>query len=1164
LKLIRIYLLLLIVLSVQVSRAQKNPSSLSNLRSKYINTNDRVITLDSLSIVPGTIIMNNVLPSAYKIDAVNATITWLNKPLSDSVKITYRIFPYKLNAVVRHYNFDSVQFNFISGKPLVNYYNDQPGNVLNFGDVNSAGSFGRGISFGNAQNAVLSSSFNLQLSGYIGDSLFLTAAITDDNIPIQPDGNTQNLNDFDKVFLQIKKRGWQLALGDIDLRQSKSYFLNFYQRLQGADFTTDNRINKDVVNSLTVSGSVAKGKFTQNIVTPIEGDQGPYHLQDPNNDIAFTVLAGTEKVFLDGQLLQRGQDQDYVIDYNTAEITFTPKIMITINSRIQVDFEYADRSYLNSNLYVNDDLAIKNKLILSIGAFSNQDAKNSPINQPLDSSQTQFLSNIGSNIANAYYPSATLDTFSSSMVQYKKIDTVYNTNIQDSIYEVSINPSDTLYSLGFTNVGAGNGNYIQILNTASNGQAFQWVAPDINNVKQGNWEPVVLLVTPKKQQMVMLGAEYLLDKHTDIKTEFAVSDYDVNLLSTKDKGDDIGTAAKLSLVNKDRRVNLFNTPFKLETQLGYEFEQQDFKPLERLHNIEFDRDWSLSDTVHAADEHLANAGFILRDVKGNNFQYNVTSYNRSDSFNGIRQQLQNVSIIKGWRLSDQLSVTTTTYGDSKDAYIRPTVDLVKALPGFKNLLIGFNYTGEHNKLQDKATDTLSALSFAFDQWQASVKSDPKKLNNWGVSFFTRNDFLPSGAALIQSDRSNNISIYGELAKSKKNQLRFNLTYRKLNVTDTLLTTQRNDQSLLGRVEYLVNEWKGFLKGTVLYELGAGQEQKLQYTYLQVPAGQGQYQWIDYNGDGVAELNEFVLAQFQDQANYIRVLTPSGLYVKANYIQFNYSVELNPKAIINTKTTSGIAKLLMKTTTSSTLQIDKKQIAAGGFDFDPFTKTIVDTSLISLNSFLSNTLYFNRTDPKWGFDISHNINNNKSLYTYGVESHIVRNLQLKTRWNVSRNILANFDIHTNKDQLITPAFDNSNYDLNIKGVSPSLSYIYKTNVRFTFSYDYNNRTNTTGYNDKAVSNALSTDLKYNILSSSLISAHFEYNNIRYTSDSSGSQNTTVGYIMLGGLVPGANYLWTLSYTKRLAGNIEMTLEYDARKPGSEELISTGKASVRALF
>jgi len=854
--------------------------------------------------------------------------------------------------------------------------------------------------------------------------------------------------------------------------------------------------------------------------------------------------------------LQRGEDQDYIINYNTAEVTFMPKRMITKDSRIQIEFEYADRNYLNANLYVNQEFSINNKLKLRVGAFNNNDAKNSQINQTLDPKQRQFLYNVGDSVQSIYYPSITIDSFSRDKLLYEKI---YYANgiFTDSFYRYSVDSSKAKYNLSFTDVGEGNGNYIADFNGA-NGKVYKFIEP-VNGVKQGRYEPVTVLVAPKKQQLISLGAEYQFNKNNVLKTEFALSNYDVNTFSSRNGGDDVGLAARFQYTNTVP-LSTAKKSF-LISSFDYEHTQQKYKPLERLRFVEFSREWGLPLQLNAATEDILRLSSQYKSSTSS-LTYQFMGYQRSegDHYKGFQNIIQQTLNTKGWALNNQLALTTFDGFTGKGKYFRPVFDVSRQFKHLASMRLGFKYSMENNEVRNPSTDTLSATSFSFDTYSAYLKSDESKKNKFGISFFTRSDKYPLYKELIRGDRSYNTNVEMQLLQNQHHQLLLSTTYRVLKVYNKLVSQQKDERTILGRTEYLVNEFKGLVTGNVLYELGTGQEQRRDFAYFEVPAGQGEYTWIDYNNDGIAQLNEFETAIYRDQAKYIRIFTPTNVFLKANYTTVNYSLALNPKAIIK-QDGKKFGKFVSRFNFQTSMQKSKKNIAKGDFEFNPFKSNVLDTSLLTLNTSLLNSISFNRYSTKWGLDFSNVQNTGKALLTYGYESRKQQDWLAKLRINLSNTFT--FDVNNRKGflALYTPSFGNRNYELNIYSTEPRISFVRGTVFRVQTSYRLESKKNNPAYGgEKSTSNSLNLESKYNVLQNSSINARFTYNNIQYK----GSTNTTVSYIILDALLPGSNYIWYLEFTKRLFGNLEMNLQYDGRKPGSTRAIHTGRASLRALF
>ncbi|MEZ5046987.1 MAG: hypothetical protein R2831_08340 [Chitinophagaceae bacterium] len=1087
---------------------------------------------------------------------------WLKKPNQDSVQISYRTLPFLFSKKYFHKDVKSIEPNLSSNT----YYYDgicaaqNHTKFIEKSDLNYSGSFGRILSFGNNQDVVLNSQFNLQLDGDLGDSIKLTGVITDNNVPFQPQGNTQQIQEFDKVFIGIQRKRTAIWVGDIEIKKPQSYFMQFYKRVQGAQFSQQYNITKNAQAQFKFGASLAKGKFVRNTLTALEGNQGPYKLSGPNGEQFFIVLAGTERVYIDGIQMQRGEQLDYVIDYNTAEITFMPRRIITKDLRLVVEFEFSDRNYINSLFYFEHGLQMNKKTNINFAIYSNQDAKNQSVNQTLDSTQRYFLSTVGDSIQQAYIQSAIFqDTFSTNQIRYKKIDTLVNGILYPNVYVFSTNKDSANFIVNYSYVGSGKGNYVQSISSA-NGRVYAWVSP-VNQQKQGDFEPVILLVTPKKIQMSILNVQHELDSNKNFQTEIAVSQYDPNTFSSIDNNTHIGIATKL--IYQEKRILSKKHDIALNSNADYEFVQNNFKVLERYRNVEFARDWNINtNSLKPNHEHLAHIGLNLQH-KQSSIHYELGTFIRTQEYSGLRHLINLHTLYKGYEIAATGNILKQKSQLFKSEFYRPSLTLSKSALKNNKLLFGLNFLLEHNHIQDATTDSLLPQAFSFDALTLFAKTNQQEKNSFNFSYTLRHDRAKKQNEFKQSTVGNTFSLISQINTLKNQQLLITCTYRTLAISDTTITTLQGDESLLGRIEYDVNFLKQIINGHWLYEFGSGQEQKREFTYVEVPTGQGIYVWRDYNQDGLKQLNEFEIAVFQDEKKYIKIFTPTNQYVKAKYSLFNQSITINPRILFNRSNEKGIKKVLSMLYAQSVIQLNNRFIGQQGISqYNPFINSFDDSLLVSQNSNIVNSIFINRISPIWGLDYIQNFGSNKTLLNYGVDGKKNLEHQVRARVNAGKNITISLSGRHGYRAYTSKYLENRNYRIKIQNIEPSVQFIMlKNNLRYTISYKYDERNNDVRYgNEKAKSHQLNVDFKYNLLNKGSLNALMTYANINYN----GLANTTIAYSMLDALLPGQNWVWQLRFDRRLSNSIEMGIEYDGRKSSTNTVVHTGRASLRAIF
>ena len=1129
--------LFLFLCTISVGFAQEKNQAYKSKKLVYTN---QEIQIDTLALNPNSFKIYNF--NNQEIDTSFYSFNYQTKKLlfkkefQDSVKVEYYQLPNFLTKTYTIYDEKKIVPNENGRLLTFTENNKKPISVFN--GLQTNGSISRGVTIGNNQNTVLNSNLDLQISGKLSENITLKASIQDSNIPLQEGGYSQKLDEFDQIFIELSSKNWNVRAGDLFLENRKTSFLNFNKKVQGlsSHFNWGNTKKND----LFLAASLVRGQYAKSNFTGQEGNQGPYKLRGNSGELYVLIISGSERVYVNGILKERGENKDYIIDYNAGEIIFNATFPITSEMRIVMEYQYSDRNFTRFLSYGGFNHE-SDKFSIGAYVYSENDVKNQPLQQSLSEEQVQILQNAGDDVTQMNAPSAYEDSYSENKILYKKtlIGPI-------EIFEFSTDETLTLYQVKFTFLGNNLGNYILASNNTI-GKIYEYVAP-IAGIPQGNYEPIVKLIAPTKIQIATIVSKYSPSDKTEIETEIAISNNDKNLFSGLDDANNQGIASKLNI-----KQQLFSKGINVQSFANINYIQENFKPIERLYNIEFNRDWNITNPL--GNQVLIVGGFQFNSVQKDAIKWKVfgkyqfEKLDYSTNFSGNKHVFQAIAKNKSLVFQTQTSLMNSQSDYSKSDFFR-NQNVAKF--HFKKNYIGGSFRAENSKEFITQTQTLSNFSQRFTEFGNFLgRGDSTKVFTEIGYLIRQNDSLQSNI-LKRVNTSFSTYLKSQLIKNDRRNLGVFVNYRTLKFADNRTT----EPSINSRLNYSDSFFNQLIQTTTFYENNSGSIAQQEFTYLEVDPGRGVYMWNDYNNNNIQELQEFEIATFPDLAKYVKVFLPNQTFIRTYQNKLSQTLTFNGNAWQNE---TGLKGFLSNFYNQTSLIIDKKVARnSNSFEWNPFSKSEED--LIGLNNNFRNSLFFHKGKQRNSVTYTYNSSSLKNLLNFGSQENYIKSHQLQYVHLVKKFWLFQLQTNTSNSESISDSYATRNFNIDGLEMAPKVSYIFSKNASWDIFYENSNKENTLGDLESLKQNQFGTSFNWNTEKGFSMNGIFTYIN----NDFSGNASSPVGFQLLEGLQNGKNTTWQLLFQKNITQFLDVSINYNGRKSETSKTIHTGTVQLRAFF
>jgi hypothetical protein len=901
------------------------------------------------------------------------------------------------------------------------------------------------LSFSNQQSYDLKQSLYMTLDGELSTNMKIEGKLSDSQSPLTPEGDSREISSIDQVYLKLYGRQYSVVFGDQEHEFNNTYLMRYQTRFEG--------LNLQYFDRFGLQGAIAlnNGKQATNLIQGVEGKQGPYYLNANTTGQNVQVIAGSEKVSVNGTNLQRGSD--YSIDYSDGSLTF--KILITSNSRIIVEFQYTDEYYAQSTYLNSAYTELTPSLRLNYHLISQVDDRENPLLWSFSANDKDSLRLAGDN-----------DIWGQGIVQVEPGSGQYIQKLDIAnnyvYYEYSLSDSAD-YALYFSYVGYGRGDY----------EPFGQNRYRYTGINQGSWMPYKKLIAPTRKTNLGLNLTYR-NAWADLNLEGMFSDNDKNTLSGLNDNDNRSMIyfSMLKLHPEGYRLNpLLSLSYQRRNKASFTF--SNLTPAGELYEFsEVPVADSLAQQQMDATMQISNPSVWSSSISA---RYKDVEKKYLQRFLKADNRIAQVGVVPSFNWYAIYS--RQNYDNNQTPSSDLHYHILESSWNRRILTLKARYFIQRYILQYSEADSLDRLEGTQStQFNPQIQLSDGKVYNSSLSY-TREDNSEKRFSNWSVVKKSSTLQFNQMLNKTDNTLNLALTHREIESRTTgVVSLQDNkqqfdlldfrsthrlwDNSMSVQTSYSLNQLEFYPKIQELQYVGTGQGF---YDSTGVQVSNGDYDYF-YVNSGQSELSTEINANLNTNFHLSPKLKPGSLWHKLR-LDSGYQVTENTSQrsdwklylLLPSETFSTQSTIYGRRSMQQYLWLDIwKKYLTGNLRYD--ISNVIDNRYQQLNRTYTDSkelvldwknIYGNRLQTSWRNSMQEESRYSSVVSTNEASAVLFRNINTQ----INTQITATYTREKGDNRNESVPYTISSYKLN-----PSVSWFMRSKYRLTsdFTTQYNSR------------------------------------------------------------------------------------------------------------